>query len=466
MSFFRDLEKHSLQTAIITSSSDHVSYQDLLERADTIGSKIKKRCLLFLVCSNRIESLAGYIGCMRADSALALIHHSIHPSFFKTLLDRYKPEYIYLPKENLELASHCTSIDTFGTYILLKTSYDADYKLHEDLSLLLTTSGSTGSPKFVRLSHKNIQKNAEAIAHSLQITDSSRPITTMPMNYSYGLSIINSHLLQGASLILSEATLMDKLFWESIQNNQATTFGGVPYIYEILKKLRFKTMNLPSLQYITQAGGKLNRELSDEFAEICIQKSLKFYIMYGQTEATARMSYLPWEYSREKLGSIGIAIPGGRFRLENEKGHVIEDSDMPGELVYEGDNVALGYSESCHDLWKGDENKGTLYTGDIAKRDSDDFYYIIGRKKRFLKIYGNRINLDEVEQLIQEAGYDCACSGSDDNLKIYVTKTSDKSLIKNYVSEHTGIHQAALSVVDIHQIPRNEAGKVLYSELN
>ena len=224
-------------------------------------------------------------------------------------------------------------------------------------------------------------------------------------------------------------------------------------------------MDLPDLKYITQAGGKLSLDLTEEFTAICMRKNMKFYVMYGQTEATARMSYLPWEYARKKMGSIGIAIPGGQFWLEDENGNVIAESNVQGELVYQGDNVTMGYAENYRDLCRGDENRGVLLTGDVAKRDADGFYYIVGRKKHFLKIFGNRVNLDEIEQLIRSAGYDCACAGMDDNLKIYVTNPYDTDRIRSYVVKRTGINQAGFSFVCIDKIPRNESGKVLYSAL-
>lgn len=462
MNFYNDLDKYSHNTAIITEQSKQLSYKKLLDTADNIGQQIKKRCLVFVVCKNCLESLTGYIGFMRAGTVPVLINDSLDNILLANLLEAYRPEYIYLPADNAGLNITCTTICSYGSYTLLKTGYNTDYALQEDLALLLTTSGSTGSPKLVRQSYKNINSNAEAIARYLEITSADRPITTMPMSYTYGLSIINSHLLQGAAIIFTEATLMDKRFWEAIKNNKATTFGGVPYIYTMLKKLRFSRMNLPSLKYITQAGGKLSPGLSAEFADICAQKGIRFYVMYGQTEATARMSYLPWQYARAKAGSMGMAIPGGRFWLEDENGNVIEENDTPGELVYQGDNVALGYAESCLDLGQGDENRGILYTGDLAQRDADGFYYIVGRKKRFLKVFGNRVNLDEVEQLIREAGYDCACTGTDDNLKIYVTEQADKDWIKNHIARRTGINQAGFTVVPVVEIPRNESGKVLY----
>jgi long-chain acyl-CoA synthetase len=206
--------------------------------------------------------------------------------------------------------------------------------------------------------------------------------------------------------------------------------------------------------------------LSKAFAEICEDKGIEFYVMYGQTEATSRMSYLPWKYARKKVGSIGIAIPGGKFWLEDKNRNVIIKNNSIGELVYQGDNVTMGYAENCFDLQNGDENDGILHTGDLAKRDADGFYYITGRIKRFLKMYGNRISLDEIEELIRTAGYDCVCAGTDDNLKIYLTtEPDDKDRIVNYIAKRTGINRAGFSFEYIDKIPRNESGKVQYSAL-
>ena len=465
MNLFNDLEKYSSNTAIVTESSDQISYLDLLDAADSIGNHIKKRCLVFFVCNNCFESVAGYIGFLRAGSALALIQDTTDNTFIANLIEVYKPEYIYLPAKKSELQINCTIVHTFGDYTLLKTDHNVVYTLHENLALLLTTSGSTGSPKFVRQSYKNINSNAEAIAQYLGITSNDRPISTMPMSYTFMLSIINSHLLKGASIILTNVTLMERHFWRAIKENNATTFGGVPYIFEMLKKLRFEKVNLPSLKYITQAGGKLSMELSAEFADICVGKGIEFYVMYGQTEATARISYLPCEYAQTKVGSVGIPIPGGKMWLEDSEGNQIDSAGVAGELVYQGDNVTLGYAEDYLDLAKGDENNGLLRTGDIAECDDDGFFTIVGRAKRFLKMYGIRINLDEIEQLVTEQGYDCACSGEDNELVIYLTKSKEIENIKSYISKKMKIHPSGVDVKYIKKVPRNESGKILYSEL-
>ena len=465
MANFFDIERFSDNIAVITEQDKQVTYQDLSNVANNIGSHIKKRCLVFLVCNNCFESLAGYIGILKSKAVPILINRTIHENFFSQLLLTYKPEYIFLPSGMTSLIPNGSVIYSFYGYTLFKTDDNTEYSIHEDLALLLTTSGSTGSPKFVRQSYKNLNSNANSIAQYLEITSVDRPITTMPMSYSYGLSIINSHLLKGATIILTDATLMEKRFWEGIKNNDATTFGGVPYLYEMLEKLRFENINLPSLKYITQAGGELNKVLSEKFSDICLDKGIKFFRMYGQTEATSRMSYLPWENAHTKTNSIGKAIPGGYFWIEDDNGNIIEESDTPGELAYRGENVTLGYAQSYLDLGKEDENKGVLLTGDIAKRDEDDFYYIVGRKKRFLKMLGNRVNLDEIEQIITAFGFDCACVGTDDNLRIYITQPDSENLVLKHIAKCTGINRNRFILVNIDKFPRNDSGKIQYSAL-
>jgi acyl-coenzyme A synthetase/AMP-(fatty) acid ligase len=364
--------------------------------------------------------------------------------------------------------SGCQEVYSVWGYALLKTPYSRVFPLYEELALLLTTSGSTGSPKFVRQSYANIRANIESIVECLELDAAERPITTMPMSYTYGLSIINSHLWVGASIILTQKTLMQKEFWQQFKDHDATSFGGVPYIYEMLEKLRFFRMDLPALRAMTQAGGKLSPELHRKFAEYAQINSKKFIVMYGQTEATARMSYLPVEKSLEKYGSMGIAIPGGEFSLIDVDGNEIKEPETVGELVYKGANVTLGYAESGADLIKGDDRGGVLLTGDMAKRDADGFYYIVGRKKRFLKIFGSRVNLDETERLLNGAfeSLDCACGGVDDKMTVFITDAGAADKVMKFLTEKTGLNRAAFLIVVIDKIPRNEAGKILYSELN
>jgi long-chain acyl-CoA synthetase len=354
---------------------------------------------------------------------------------------------------------------SFHEYSLIMIGKECKFPLHDDLAVLLTTSGSTGSPKFVRLSYQNLEANAQSIVKYLSISELDRPITALPMSYSFGLSIINSHLIQGATILLTERSVMERDFWDFVKNQRATSLSGVPYTFEMLKKLRFFKMDLPHLETLTQAGGKMHNELSEQFSHFCRDSGKKMFFMYGQTEAAPRMSYLSPNDSISRLGSIGIAIPGGEFSLIDDQGNVINQSNETGELVYKGKNVSLGYASAAQDLIKGDENNGILLTGDLALRDDDGFYYIIGRKSRFIKIYGNRVNLDDAEQLIKNITSDVACVGSDEKMIIYITNESLVSEVRSFIATKTGINFRAFDVRVIAEIPKSSSGKLIYRDL-
>jgi acyl-coenzyme A synthetase/AMP-(fatty) acid ligase len=287
------------------------------------------------------------------------------------------------------------------------------------------------------------------------------------MNYTFGLSIINTHLAVGATILLTDKTIIQRDFWNFMSINKATSFSGVPYTYEILNKLSFFRRQLPTLKTMTQAGGKLLPELHQKFAEWAETSGKNFVVMYGSAEATARMGYLPPEISLKKCGCMGKAIPGGKFILTDGNGRKITSTNTVGELVYEGENVMLGYALSGEDLAKGDENHGHLLTGDMAKFDSDGIYTIVGRKKRFLKIFGNRIGLDETERLIKSHFDDieCACAGIDDKMHVYITKADLCTPVRLFLADKTKLNQAAFDVQCVKSIPKNASGKTLYQEL-
>ncbi len=461
-----NLHKFQDNIAVITEDNKKITYQKLDNYCKNLTSNIQKRCLVFNLCKNEIGSLVGYIGFLNAKIVPLMLKSDIEEDLLNNLIETYKPSYIYLPEEiseNFKFKKVYSNLN----YALLKTNFENAYKLNEELALLLTTSGSTGSPKLVRQSYKNIEANTKSIVEYLALDETERAITTLPMNYTYGISIINTHLWVGACLILTEKSLMQKEFWAQFKDYQATSFGGVPYTYEMLNRLRFFRMDLPYLRYMTQAGGKLSPELHELFAKWAQDNNKKFIVMYGQTEATARMSYLPAEKSLEKYGSMGIAIPGGKFSLIDTEGNIIKDPETVGELVYEGDNVTLGYAQKCEDLALGDERNGKLITGDMAKFDKDGFFYIVGRKKRFLKIFGNRVNLDETERLIKAhfPMLECACAGIDDKMDIYITDENCKKEVSDFISQKTGLNFTAFRVIVIKEIPKNEAGKTLYKNL-
>lgn len=451
--------------ALITDKNQSISYKDIDSFSNTLYSKINHRCLVFCLCKNTIDSLTGYISFVTNKVVPLMLDAGLEIDLLNCLINIYQPEYLWIPIERINEFDF-QQIDYQTTdYCLVKLKQEKQYPLHSDLAILLTTSGSTGSPKLVRLSYDNVLANAQSIAQYLSIDSTERPITTLPMHYSFGLSVINSHLLKGATLLLTNRSLMEKEFWAFLKSEKATSISGVPYTYEMLKRLRIFRMDLPYLKTLTQAGGKLNIELTKEFAAYCLENDKRFFVMYGQTEATARMSYLPYEQSLSKAGSIGIAIPKGDFQLIDENKDLIEEADKTGELVYCGPNVSMGYAECGDDLNLGDLNRGKLYTGDLAKKDTDNFYYIVGRKKRFIKLFGNRVNLDETERLLKNLMPDCACAGSDDKMVIFITEQNRIDEVKKYISTKTGINHSAFIVKYIDVIPKNTSGKTIYSKL-
>lgn len=466
MSKIWNLKDYKGKTALIDESGCQMAYEVLDDEAYILAERTGHRCLVFSLCRNEIGSVLGYTAFINNGIVPVMVNSHLEENLLVNLLKIYQPEFLWVPEDQREQFPGMISEYEAYHYVLLKTGFKQKYPLCEELGLLITTSGSTGSPKLVRQSYTNVLDNARSIVKYLKLDDTERPITTLPMNYVYGLSIINSHFLVGATLLLTDKGVMQKEFWNFFKEQGATSFGGVPYTYEMLDRLRFYRMNIPSLRTMTQAGGKLVPELHERFAKYAQEQGKNFVVMYGAAEATARMGYLPPEKAVEKRGSMGIPIPGGIFRLIGEEGQEITEPLTTGELVYEGKNVTLGYAECGDDLIRGDERHGRLETGDMAQFDKDGFYYIVGRKKRFLKIYGNRVNLDEVDRLIKgEYEIEVASSGVDDHMYIFVTDKKYAEPVREFVIGKTKLNPTAFKVIVIDEIPKNDSGKTLYKEL-
>lgn len=462
---FSDLNIYLNNIAIIDDSDFSLTYNDLFLNSNYLNSHISKRSLIFTLSENTIGSIIGYFSFLNNGHVQLLLDATLDPNQAKNLISLYNPNYLWVPNSSLDLFLNSTIIYSNWNYSLIKIS-ESKVLMHEDLSLLLTTSGSTGSPKLVRLSLSNIISNAKSIATYLKINNLERPITSLPMNYSYGLSVINSHLISGATILLTNLSIVQKEFWNFAKNQKVTSLAGVPYTYQILKMIRFTNMDLPYLKTLTQAGGKLSSNLAIEYSNYAKNKNKEFVVMYGQTEATARMSYLPFDVIQDKLESIGVPIPGGKFSLiDLDNKSEIHECNLQGELIYEGPNVSLGYANNLNDLAKGDENFGKLYTGDIAYKDEDGYYFIIGRIKRFLKIYGNRVNLDEIEQIILSNNIECACDGVDDKITIFTTNKNRADEIVNLLTSILKLNFRAFEIRIISEIPKNSSGKILYSQL-
>ncbi len=451
--------------AVLDSVGNRLTYGELVSFSKELGKGMLGRSLAFVLVGNDVGGIAWSIGLISAGIVPLLLNPKIDGELLSRLCEVYQPRYLCLASDESERFGFERVTSKFG-YSLLKTG-NTNYSLHEKLSHLLPTSGSTGSPKLVRHSYENIEASALNISTFFELKKSDRALLVLPLYYTMGLSIVFSHLYAGATILATDLSMTQREFWVFLREQKATSFTGVPYSFEILRLMRFFKMDLPDLELLTQGGGKLAKELNLQFLDYVQRTGKRWIATYGQTEGTARMAYLAPEFAMVKCGSIGKAVPNGELYLTDPEGRVIEESNREGELCYRGRNVTLGYALSKEDLLKGDEWQGHLKTGDLAYRDDDGFYYIVGRTNRFLKLYGMRVGLDECEQIVKSRfSIECACVGTDVRMIVYITDPLLTERVKGELVERTGIVASAFEVRVILEIPRSGAGKILYNQLN
>lgn len=451
--------------AAIDAQGNVLTYGELCTFPKEVVEHLAPRSLVFMLTENTVGGIAWIIGLLDSGNVPLILNAHTEKELFTNMLEIYRPAYICAPSGNALVGNYETVTEAYG-YSLLATGY-GPCPMHEELSHLLPTSGSTGSPKLVRHKYENINAAALNISTFFELTPDDRPLLVLPLYYTMGLSIVFSHLYVGATVLITNQNMTERAFWAFIKEQKATSFTGVPYSYEILNLMRFFRMDLPDLKLLTQGGGKMPESLNRKFAEYCRDNGKKWIATYGQSEGTARMAWLPAEYAVSKVGSIGIAVPNGELSLVDMDGNLINEPNVQGEMCYRGKNVTMGYARQREDLMLGDERNGYMRTGDLAYMDEDGCYYIVGRMGRFLKLFGMRIGLDECEQIIK-AKYpvECACTGTDEKMFVYITDEDMVAGVKDELVAKTKLVATAFEVRVILAIPKNEAGKTLYSKLN
>ncbi|MEE9243981.1 MAG: AMP-binding protein, partial [Mycobacterium sp.] len=426
------LRRQGDQVAVLTES-EQLSYLELAERVEAVARTLgQRRRLILLETRNDAETLVRYLGALAGEHVVLPVPRGRDHS---AMIEAYQPDVV---------------IDASG----LQVRTEGAHRLHDELALLMSTSGSTGSPKLVRLSRTNLITNAAAIAEYLGIRRTDRAATTLPMSYCYGLSVVHSHLLAGAAVILTEKSVTDAGFWDLFRRHRGTTFAGVPYTFELLKRVGFGSMDLPHLRYLTQAGGRMPPERVREFAGLADRQGWQLFVMYGATEATARMAYLPPDLAHDPPTSIGRPIPGGSFSIKT----VDDWPDGTGELVFRGPNVMMGYAHRPLDLTLG-STLNELPTGDIARRGHDGLYEVIGRRSRFIKIYGLRIDLAQLETTLRARGVPALCIESDDRLAVVAAGEVNRRDLQRLAACAAGVPTAAVTAVCVPQLPMLASGK-------
>ncbi|AEV99107.1 AMP-dependent synthetase [Niastella koreensis] len=413
--------------------------------------------LVFIYNDNSIASAEVLLNFLNSPFTVVLLSVQLHPSFKQNLEALYTPCYIYDPGR--VAAFGYNAVVASLTIQLLKRKTPAEYDIHSNIKLLLSTSGSTGSPKFVKLSNENLVQNAFSILDYMPIKKTDVVPLNVPIVFVYGLSIFTTNCMAAGSILCTNKDLLQPGFWTDFTKYQCSTIGGVPYVYEMLQRIGFFKKDHPSLRYMTQTGGILNQALRQEIVRYVTTYNKQFIAQYGQTEAAGRMAWLPQEQLLTKAASIGRPIKNGSFEI---------DADT-SELIYYGPNVFGGYVNSPADLssWHKTDK---LYTGDVARQDEEGYYYITGRIKRIIKLFGSRLNLDEIELILKNAmgGQTVVCTGINDKylLVTHVNDQLETETIKQLLKEKLNIHPTAVQVKYLPSMPLTSNGKIDYMSIS
>ena len=443
------------------------THAELRAAAMSLAGRLAKAAggLAVLLSRNTAGSVIGYLACVEAGVAVVLLDARTRPSDLQNLIDLYRPEVILTVDQTDPGKTYRLDPTDGEVRLWWPIAGDRGPAVHPQLAVLLSTSGSTGSPKLVRLSRRNVEANAESIASSIALSSDERAMASLPIYYSYGLSVVNSHLVAGASVVLTEETVVSPHFWQLFRARRCSSMPGVPYTYDLLLRIGFEGLDVPSLRTLTQAGGRLAPEVVLRFHAEMSRRGGRFHVMYGQTEATARIACMPADRLPEKPGAVGVAIPGGRLSVDVGGGREARPSER-GEIVYSGPNVMMGYAERREDLERGDELQGILHTGDLGFLDEEGFLYVTGRSKRIGKVLGMRVNLDEVEARLRSRG-PTAVVANGDGLLIYC-EYGDPPLYSQLAKElarDLRATEAAFSFRRTPAIPLNANGKPDYPRL-
>ncbi len=419
-----------------------LTFADLRARVDRRASELDlgERAMVVLEATATVEFVVTY---------LALLEAGHVPLLAGAHLDRLAAA--WRPRAVITTSASGVTVDRRPTEA-------RELHLHPELRLLLSTSGSTGAPKLVRLSDRNLVSNARAIAEYLELGPDDRGITSLPLHYCYGLSVLHSHLAVGAGIVVTEASVVDPCFADALEDAAVTNVAGVPHTFELLDRAGPERVRVPSLRFLTVAGGRMRPDRVRAWPERCRAWGVELFVMYGQTEATARMAYLPPALADRHPGAIGVPIPGGSLEVRPVAGQ----PDGVGELVYRGDNVMMGYAVADEDLAAG-HVLAELRTGDLGRYHADDgVFEIVGRSSRFVKPFGLRIDLDVVERELATSVAEVAVAGDDDGVAVHAPG-ADADAVAQAVTELTGLPPSFVAVcVDAGGLPRTETGKIDY----
>lgn len=438
------------------ASGASLSFDEAYSCADTISESLPRGVLL-LSAKDRLVFALSYLAALRSNTPVLVVDHETPIDTLRSLAKVFDVSSAVIDGQDSFYSWARTSLE--NNVSLFVNPEVSTTVINKDLAALMPTSGSTGSPKCVRVSYNNIRASALAIGQYLKISKGRVLITSLPLHYTYGLSLLHLAMGYQVPLVLSEHSTFSSDFWSDFLQHKATDFSGVPFQYEMILRSGTPPGVFEQIECMTQAGGRLEPDKTCRFLELAATFGFLYFTMYGQTEATPRISYVPPDFATSKLGSVGIPIPGGSLSIERNQN--IEES---GEVVYSGPNVCLGYASSARDLGLPDEFKGALKTGDLGYLDEDGYLFITGRANRDIKVSGKRVSLDALEQSLKDLDGEHVVLGVDERVLV-VSSGVDAGLVRETVQSSSSLHPSKISIVSVSALPRLSSGKVDYQSL-
>ena len=476
----KDLSKN-----VVVGNVESISYADLYHThvfriSGWLSQKYGSHEKILLISDNSVFFIGAYLGIIHSGNICVPLNPSITSTSLQYIATQCAAKVAFVEKryekklDDLDLEIITQDL-IFGDSLSFSMPTGGGQVFdHDQIAEIIFTSGSTALPKGVMLSHKNLRANTDSIIQYLALTDNDRVAVVLPFYYCYGLSLLHTHIKVGASLVLNNTFMMVNTVIDDLLNFQCTGFSGVPSHYQILlrKSRRFRSTPFPHLRYVTQAGGKLPTVFIEDFLQTF--PNVKFYVMYGQTEATARLSYLPPNCLPEKLGSIGKGMPGVKLEVVNEAMQPVKPNEL-GEIVAEGDNIMVGYFED-QSLTAETIKAGRLHTGDLGTIDSEGYIYVLAREKEYLKVSGERISPKEIEDVIVSlpSVVDCSIIGVEDDIlgeaiKAFIVLEVNASLTKDEILDFCNQRLSSTKLPKfiefIDEIPVSPTGKKLRSVL-
>ena len=476
------LNSSNLKKELVLGTRETISYEDLYQNAVKLAGYIKvtfgENNNILVISENSVFFITVYLAIFKSGNVCVPLNPAIEPENLSNVISKTVSTLAFVSKRYLKKYEDFSfqKIDNEETNSIIEESnnqkiVDENVTFDENrLAEIIFTSGSMGEQKGVMLSHKNIIANTDSILEYLNLTSEDTIEVVMPFYYCYGLSLLHTHLRVGGSVVLNNSFIFIGSVLNDLNKYKCTGFAGVPSHFQILlrKTKDFKTTEFPTLKYVTQAGGKLHKAFIEEF--ITAFPKIDFYVMYGQTEATARLSYLPPDELKKKLGSIGRGIPGIELKVVNENGDLVKPGE-DGEIIAKGSNIMTGYYKD-EETTKQTIKNGWLHTGDIATVDEDGYIYIQSRQKEIIKVRGIRISPKEIEEVIvtYPGVIDCSIIAESDDITgeslkavVFINDADrddfSEEVIKQHCAEQLASHKIPQKVVFETKLAFNAAGK-------